>query len=188
MKRNRTFLWLSLCLLVLLSACGTKPTEQTRPAEQPAASATAQPADPAANGSTQPEQQANLTKETIAVYYTDAELTQLVKEEQEISYRDQTDKYKQAIAALEKPAQAEHVGLWADFAYHSLTFADGTITIDTKGSNVYNLGAAGEGFALDALKQTLYQFPEVKKIVMLEDGQPIESLMGHVILEEALKK
>ena len=185
---KRIVIVLSLFLLALLSACGTKPAEQVKPAETPVAAVIPQPTDSGANGTSQPKPQPNVTKEKIAVYFTDADLTQLIKEEQEISFSDQVDKYKQAIASLEKPKSSDHVQLWQDFGYHSVTFSEGTVTIDAKGSNVYNVGASGEGLALDALKQTLYQFPEVKKIVMLQDGQPIESLMGHMSLEEALAK
>ena len=185
---KRITLLLSLVLIVLLTACGTKPVEQANPVRTPPAAITPPPADTGANGSTQPQTQPGLTKEKIAVYYTDANLLELIKEEQEISYSDQVDKYKQAISSLEKPAKADHVKLWENFGYHSVTFADGTLTIDAKGSNEYNLGASGEELALEAFKQTLYQFPEVKKIVMLKDGQPIESLMGHMSLAEALAK
>jgi len=185
---KRIVIVLSLFLLALLSACGTKPAEQVKPTETPVAAVTPQSTDSGANGASQPKPQTNVTKEKIAVYFTDADLTKLIKEEQEISFSDQVDKYKQAIASLEKPKSADHVQLWQDFGYHSVTFSEGTVTIDAKGSNVYNVGASGEGLALDALKQTLYQFPEVKKIVMLQDGQPIESLMGHMSLEEALAK
>ncbi len=187
---KRTTLLLSLMLMILLTACGTKPVEQASPVQTPATAVTPQPADTAVGGSpqAQPQTQPSLTKEKIAVFYTDANLMELIKEEREISYSDDVDKYKQAISSLEKPAKADHVKLWENFGYHSITFADGALTIDTKGSNVYNLGASGEALALQAFKQTMYQFPEVKKIVMLQDGQPIESLMGHMVLEEALAK
>jgi hypothetical protein len=42
--------------------------------------------------------------------------------------------------------------------------------------------------AIDALKQTLFQFDEVKRIVILEDGKPAESLMGHVDITEPLTR
>ncbi|WP_134685573.1 GerMN domain-containing protein [Brevibacillus migulae] len=187
---KRMIIVLSLFLIALLSACGTKPVEQTKPAEThtSAVAPQPQPAENSANSGAQTVPKQNVTKEKIAVYFTDADLTQLIKEEQEIRYSDQVDKYKQAIASLEKPANAGHVKLWENFGYHSVTFSEGTVTIDTKGSNIYNVGASGEALALDALKQTLYQFPEVKKIVVLQDGQAIESLMGHMSLEEALAK
>jgi len=181
---------LVLFMVWALAACGTAPDPT---AGQPGGGQQAAP--PAAgqtggqgetSGSAAPEPQPEQTKAAITVYYSDPQLLELGAEEREIVYQDPLDKYRQALALLEKPAKAEHTPLWQDFQYHSLSFANGQLTIDTKSSNIYNLGASGEALALDALRQTLYQFPEVQKIVILEDGQPIDSLMGHVTLEEAL--
>jgi hypothetical protein len=182
---KRMTICLLLLLLTILSACGTAPSQDTQPSEpvpHPVTAAT-KPLDAGAAAEQTPQHQAR-----IAVYYSDENLLELVQEEREISYRDDVEKYKKAIALLQTPAESGHNPLWRDFAYHAISFADGQLTIDTKGSNEYNLGASGEELALKALKNTLYQFPEVRKIVMLEDGQPIDSLMGHVLLEEALAK
>ncbi|NGQ96008.1 GerMN domain-containing protein [Brevibacillus sp. SYP-B805] len=181
-----------LMLASLLAGCGSKtvsvekhPDPQAEAGQETGAAAGGKTAT-AASGETQ--EQPPLTKAVVTAYYADDQLTGLLAEKQEIRYANDVDKYKQALALLEHPAQKGHNPLWQNFAYHSVTFADGQLTIDTKGSNVYNLGAEGEEMALEALKKTLYQFPEVKKIVLLRDGQPIDSLMGHVSLEDALTK
>jgi len=186
MKR-RTTLWTTAALVLLLAGCG----EGAAPSPQPPAPAAIPPANSGAAPAPAPvksgeEQQ--VTKQTITVYYTDQNLMDLKKEQQEIVYKDDLDKYKQAIALLEKPKQTEHQPLWQNFRYHAVRFTDGQLTIDADSSNQYNLGAGGEALALDALTQTLFQFPEVKKIMILEDGKPTDSLMGHVDISEPFTK
>lgn len=43
-----------------------------------------------------------------------------------------------------------------------------------------------EQFALEALKNTLFQFDEVKSIELLVDGEVVESLIGHAELEHPI--
>jgi hypothetical protein len=50
------------------------------------------------------------------------------------------------------------------------------------------LGAPGEDFFLQALKKTAFQFPEVKTLSVLKDGQKVESLMGHMDLPYPIKR
>jgi hypothetical protein len=178
MKRG-SILWTTAALVLLLTGCG----EGAAPAPQPPQTAVIPPTS-ATPASAQPAAEPQLTKQTIAVYYTDQNLMDLKKEEQEIAYKDDLDKYKQAIALLEKPKQAGHEPLWQNFRYHSLSFQDGQLTIDADSSNQYNVGASAEALAIDALTQTLFQFPEVKQIRILEDGKPTDSLMGHFDVSE----
>ncbi|WP_232699909.1 GerMN domain-containing protein [Brevibacillus daliensis] len=117
----------------------------------------------------------------LKVYYADGDLTQLIEEQQEIvKPKKDEDKYAKAMELLEKPKKETNFPLWKNFQYHSITFNNGTLTIDCKSTNQYNLGSSGEAFAIDALKQTMFQFSEVKEINILVDGKPTESLMGHV--------
>jgi Sporulation and spore germination len=123
------------------------------------------------------------------VFYSDGDLQSLQEEKKEITFADDLEKYKKAIASLESPQDKEkHFPLWTDFQYHSLIFDKGRVTIDADSKNVYNLGSSGEGMALDALAQTLFQFPEVESIAILEDGKVVESLMGHVMISEPMTR
>lgn len=168
-------------LLLLAAGCG----------QQNAAPAPAPVPEPAPQTGAPTEQPSgsSLTKQTISVFYSDNDLLALQEEKQEIAFADDLEKYKKAVALLEAPQEKEkHFPLWVDFKYHSLTFDEGKLTIDADSHNVYNLGSSGEIMALDALKKTLFQFPEVKSIVILEDGKPAESLMGHVDIVEPLTR
>jgi hypothetical protein len=167
-------------LFLMTAACGTKPAAQPSP-QTPAAEQ--------GNGAQpQPEAEPQKNKAKIAVYYSDSDVTELRQEEQEIAYTDDLEKYKQAIELLAKPTKKEHVPLWENFNYHSIKFENGQLTIDASSENQYNLGSGGELLAIDALKQTLFQFPEVEKIVILEDGKAVDSLMGHVDISEPLTR
>jgi len=174
MKLRFQALGAAIFSVLLLAGCG----QQAAPSPQP----------DSAGGSGasvgQPSTAAE-TRQTISVFYADSDLLQLQEEKREISYTDDVDKYKKAIALLESPEQTEtHFPLWNNFHYHSVTFANGQVTIDADGQNVYNLGSSGESMALEALKKTLFQFPEVESIVILEDGRQVETLMGHVEITE----
>ncbi|GAA4724996.1 GerMN domain-containing protein [Brevibacillus fulvus] len=175
-----------LILLVVLAGCGKQATQPQSSAPAAPAAAEAQP-QTAADTPAKPETPAT-QRAKVAIYFADNNLLELTKEEQEISYTDDVDKYKQVIQLLEKPAVKEHEALWHNFAYHSVAFANGTLTIDASGKNQYNLGSTGEGMAIDALQQTLFQFPEVKEIVILVDGQKADSLAGHVDISQPLTR
>jgi hypothetical protein len=189
MKR-RSSLWMAVAIALLASGCGqgAAPAPE-QPASQAEAPAPAPAPLPSSNPSKQqPAAEKQLTKQTIAVYYTDDNIADLKMEEQEIAFADDIDKYKKAIALLEKPKEPGHEPLWQNFRYHSVSFENGKLTIDADSRNQYNVGAAGEALAIDALRQTLFQFPEVQQIVILEDGKPVDSLMGHVDISEPLTR
>lgn len=179
---KKRMIWLAALVTLLVAGCGQKaaPAPQpTAPIEQPSGSTTTPPS------TAEPQ----LTKQNIAVYYSDNDLMELQKEEQEISFAEDIEKYKKAISLLENPKKTdEHQPLWVGFNYHSVTFDKGTLTIDADSKNQYNLGSGGEAMALDALKNTIFQFPEVEKIVILEDGKKVESLMGHIEVAEPLTR
>lgn len=189
MKRIIAYGMFALLLLVT-AACGTKPAAQpapqTTPAEQGNGAGSQQEPQPQPQAQDQPQQQLNKAK--IAVYYSDGDVTELRQEEQEIAYADDVEKYEKAIQLLAKPSKKEHAPLWENFNYHSIKFENGLLTIDASSENQYNLGSGGELLAIDALKQTLFQFPEVEKIVILEDGKAVDSLMGHVDISEPLTR
>lgn len=121
--------------------------------------------------------------EQITVYYSDPELLELKKGSANITFEKDNEKYKAVFEALQKSDSAELIPLWEKVKLNSSTFEDGKLTLDLHIPDEANLGAGGEGFAVDALKQTFFQFEEVKSLQLLVDGKQVESLMGHVELE-----
>lgn len=185
MKRHQ-MIGMAVLTLLLVAGCGQK----AEPVPQPDAAQPAAAQEPSSNSNQPPvtAEQKQTTK-TISVFYSDNNLMELQKEEQEISFADDIEKYKKTIDALGNPKKPDtHVALWAGFHYHSIRVDKGTLTIDADSKNQYNMGSSGEAMALDALKEALFQFPEVKSITILVDGKKAESLMGHVDISEPLTR
>lgn len=183
-------LGLAALLCLFLSACGSAPAAKQQSNGAEPVQETSQQHETASSkeaGSSQ-QLQSWQEKAKVAVYYADSNAMELMKEEQEITYQDDADKYRKAMELLGRPAKKGHEALWANFTYHSIRFDKGQLTIDASGKNRYSFGSSAEGLAFEALKKTMFQFPEVKKIVILQDGKAVESLMGHVDTSEPLTR
>ncbi len=199
-------------LLLVIAGCGDKPaaapskdagqnsptvvsgagentgnTENTTGDEGQNSASTAQPTAteaPAPTETVAPEKQS----QSIAVYYTDSQLMDLVPAKATISYADDIEKYTEAFKALQVSDNKELVSLWGKIELKSLKFENGQILMDIHKPEEAQLGAGGEAFAISALTQTFFQFSEVKSVEMLVDGEQVESLMGHVDLEHPMTR
>lgn len=128
-------------------------------------------------------------QETIKLFYTDPEQLELKEAKREISFKTDWSKYEAAFKALQKSDSEELIPLWSEeITINKLEVDGGKITLDLKIPATANLGSGGEQFALDALKQTFFQFDEVTSLELLVDGEQKESLMGHVELEHPMTK
>ncbi|MEF2964276.1 GerMN domain-containing protein [Paenibacillus sp. M1] len=127
------------------------------------------------------------TTQTIGVYFTDDNLMELQRVEREITYTEDLLKYKEAFKALQT-ADPGQLSLWEKIELNSVQFAEGEVALDVTLPAGAQLGAGGESLAIDALKQTFFQFDEVKALELTVDGEKPESLMGHVDLEHPFKK
>lgn len=131
------------------------------------------------NGTEQPD----IQTESIKAYYTDPNLMELREGAAEISYLTAEEKYTAAYKTLQSSDREELVPLWEKIELKSVSFEEETLTLDVHVPAEANLGSGGEAFAIDALKNTFFQFEEVNAIKLLVDGLQAESLMGHVTLE-----
>ncbi|MCT2195530.1 GerMN domain-containing protein [Paenibacillus sp. MB22_1] len=193
-RRRSIILGILVLLLALSSGCGQKPqaapnngagnAEANQGSVQVPDEATPQNSD-----STQGADETNAPQqmtESIEVYFTDDQMLELSKESREISYPAKQDKYLAALKALQAPSNASQFSLWGKAEFHSADFKEGTVTVDLTLPDEARLGAGGEALALDALKNTLFQFDEVQAIDVLVDGSPVDTLMGHVELTHPL--
>ncbi|GGH42046.1 GerMN domain-containing protein [Paenibacillus silvae] len=136
-----------------------------------------------------PSETDNKQQKSIEVFYTDPEELELHKASAEIAFASDDEKYKAAFASLQQSKDDKLVPLWSkDIELKSVQFKDGALTLDIHMPDTARLGAGGEVFALDALKQTFFQFDEVKSLDLLVDGKSSESLMGHVDLEHPMTR
>lgn len=124
----------------------------------------------------------------IETYFSDDQMLELQKVEQQITYTSDEDKYLAALKALQSTQDQKLFPLWGKAVFNSAKLQNGEVAVDLSLPNEARLGAGGEAMALDALKQTLFQFSEVKSIQLLVDGQQVDTLMGHVELEQPLTR
>ncbi|WP_413408069.1 GerMN domain-containing protein [Paenibacillus amylolyticus] len=163
----------------------TTPTESTEGSSEEATTTTP----PSDTSTEKPATSESNEKKTITVFYTDEEELELHKASAEISYASDDAKYKAAFESLQQSKDAKLVPLWSkEIELKSVQFKDGALTLDIHMPDTARLGAGGESYALDALKQTFFQFDEVKSLDLLVDGQQTESLMGHVDLEHPMTR
>ncbi|MBE9915468.1 GerMN domain-containing protein [Paenibacillus donghaensis] len=128
-------------------------------------------------------------QETIKVFYTDPEELEVKSATRMITFKSDWGKYKSAFKALQHSDSQELIPLWSDeITLNKLEVKNGNITFDLHIPATANLGSGGEQFAIDAIKDTFFQFGEVKSLELLVDGEQRESLMGHVDLEHPMTR
>ncbi|GAK40068.1 hypothetical protein TCA2_2557 [Paenibacillus sp. TCA20] len=168
----------------------TEPAEPQTPPEESNTTGNGGTSTGGTNGSSSEQAEDVETKEAdIQVYYTDPELLEVKSATQTISYKADWSKYEAAFKALQHSDSEELVPLWSEeITINKLEVDGGNITLDLKIPATANLGSSGESFAIDALKQTFFQFEEVESLELLVDGEQKESLMGHVELEHPMTR
>jgi len=168
------------CIFLALTGCGqTKQQHEAAPgkepvtAEKPADSATSQPEEIAAK---------------VKAYYGDENGQQLVEKEVTVNYKQAEDKYRAALQTLTASSDSKLVPLCKGFTFNTVTFSQHMLTVDVTISQEARQGAPGEMLVLEALKRTLFQFPEIDAIDILVDGKQVDSMMGHVELPHPIKR
>lgn len=172
LRTTISLLLLSAALVTAASGCGAK---EKSPQEN------ANTGTNVTNGSDQSEQpsSSDKTKQSIHIYYADQDLTSLVELNREIEYDSPDQKISAALSALQTDGSIDALSLWSKVKFLSASVKDGAVTIDVHLPDEARLGAPGEMLALQALKQTLFQFDDVQSIDVLEDGEAVDTLMGH---------
>ncbi|WMT42749.1 GerMN domain-containing protein [Paenibacillus sp. D2_2] len=214
MNRKLIVSGMLVLLLVLSTSCGQKPqvspsngvtqeqvgadgksdslsseNEQGSNAEQEGNTGNLGQSENGANQETEGNSSLNEKKTAkIETYFSDDQMLELQKVEQEITYSSDDDKYLAALKALQSTSDQKLFPLWGKAVFNSAQIQNGEVVVNLSLPNEARLGAGGEAMALDALKQTLFQFSEVKSIQLLVDGQEVDTLMGHVELEQPLTR
>ena len=128
----------------------------------------------------------------VKVYYPDDSGMRLVEVEREIIIDDSTDKYTAAVETLlNDPGEENLTKIFPNnAAIRSVEVADGLAVVDLDGGILKNFvgGSTGEEFLVGSVVDTLTNFPEVKQVKFLVDGQEIETLSGHMDLSTPLER
>ncbi|MCY9693951.1 GerMN domain-containing protein [Paenibacillus alginolyticus] len=131
-----------------------------------------------------------LKQKKVKAFYSDQDEMKLIEKEVTISYKQDADVYEAAMNALKKSDDPKAIPLFDDLTFTSSSFdkAKGELKIDLKFGPKTQLGAPGEELFLQALKKTVFQFPEVKSLYVLKNGKQVDSLMGHIELPYPIKR
>ncbi|EPY08592.1 hypothetical protein PAALTS15_03422 [Paenibacillus alvei TS-15] len=187
MKQSVSITILILVFAIIGTACGGKPATKSG-----AASTSNEGVYSPANGTDkavdEDKDAARDKTEEIVVYFVDSQVTELKQSKMEIHYSDSLDKYKKVFKALQSNNPADLLSLWNKIELNAMKFHEGVLTIDVHIPGEARLGAGGELFALDALKETLFQFKEIDNIELLSDGKALDSFMGHAELEHPISR
>jgi hypothetical protein len=124
----------------------------------------------------------------VKTFYTDDNLDKLFEREANITYTADSDKYKAALDALKTSPDAKLFPLSKGITYRSAKLDSGNLTIDLSIASDGRLGAPGEDLLVESIRNSMFQFTEVKTIEILVDGKKTESMMGHVSLPHPIKR
>lgn len=124
------------------------------------------------------------TAETVAlrVYFGDAELARLIERSVDVPKADTPELIRRALSEMAHPPGGGAVALAGALEVRSVSMSGGVVRIDVHVRPEGRLGAPGELLLVNALKQTFFQFDDVREVEMTVDGRRVESLMGHVEL------
>ncbi|CDN42972.1 MULTISPECIES: GerMN domain-containing protein [Paenibacillus] len=209
-RMNKTAVLLTAAAIALsLSACGARetagpaagasgnagasepavvsPSPSAAPAPSPAAAEGSGVGSSAAGGKGSVKESDKVKKE-ISVYQTDDQLLELKAVKAEISYGSAEEKLEAALEALAGDDREGTISLWKGVQFKKVTLKEGAATADIHIPDESRLGGAGEEFALEAIRKTVFQFDEVQTFDLLVDGKAAETLMGHMELEHPMKK
>ena len=172
-----------------VTACGQK--SQLSGAATPSPQATSTPIATTSTQTITPKPTiAPLKQVQVKAYYSDQDEMKLVEKVVTVSVEKDSDAYAAALKALQKSDDPKAIPLFDDLKFTSVKFdaAKGEMKLDLAFGPKTQLGAPGEELFVQALKKTIFQFPEVKTLYVLKDGKQVDSLMGHLELPYPIKR
>ena len=197
-----------LALLMLTAGCDKPPVQETpatpppakpiqtpaevkpEPKPEPTTPEPEQPIEPVENQPAKHEKKEQSM--SVKVYYPDDSGLKLVEVEREIIVDDTVDKYTAAVETLlEEPDEENLTTIFPkNTGFRKVTVEDGLAIVDIDGSILKSFvgGSTGEEFLIGSVVDTLTNFPEVKRVKFLVNGQEIETLSGHMDLSAPLER
>ena len=196
-----------LALLVLTAGCDKPPVEEppapppakpveTKPEVKPEVKP--EPTKPEPENPVQPVENKPAKHEkteqsmNVKIYYPDDSGMRLVEVEREIIVDDSVDKYTAAVETLlEEPEEENLTTIFPrNTGFRKVTVEGDLATVDIDGSILKSFvgGSTGEEFLIGSVVNTLTNFPEVKRVKFLVNGQEIETLSGHMDLSTPLER
>jgi spore germination protein GerM len=187
---------LALAILLVAGGCDPQGEKQTPSSSSSSSSSSAvsSSGSPASSGSSASTGAKPVeTKElTVKVYYPNDEGERLVAVSRKVKVSDGTDKYTAALKSLMEGTkeQGQSTIIPRQVKLRSVKVKDGVATVDFSGDIIKHFvgGSTGEEMLVGSVVNTLTEFPEVTSVRILIDGNPVESLAGHMDLTMPIKR
>jgi hypothetical protein len=186
LRKNITLMLIVIvCLTLFLTGCGKAnkasnvthadgATPQVSAAPTPSVLPSATPVD--------------MKQTKVMLYYGNETGDDIIKKEETLKYAANASLYITVLNALTQSSDPKAVPLLKGFIFNQTEFKGGLLTVDLTLPKASQLGSEGEDLMLKALKNTLFQFPEITTLEILVDGKKAESLLGHVELPHPITK
>jgi spore germination protein GerM len=192
MMKKMKYILLVMMTLVLLVTAGCDPNNEKGAVNGSSASVSGNGAVPAGSAAVSSADKKETAKElNIKVYYPDDQGLKLIAVKRTIK-TDAAGKYAAAIKSLltgtkqkgqttiiPKQAKLKSVKVKGDTAY--VDFSQDLVKHFTGGST-------GEEMLVGSVVNTLTEFPEIKKVQILIEGNKVETLGGHVDLTMPIER
>ena len=128
----------------------------------------------------------------VKIYFPDDAGMSLIPVSRKIKFAKDEDKYfETAKLLMEKPKEKNLTKIFPNKAkINGVLLKGDTVFVNFDGSVTKNFvgGSTGEEMLINSFVQTLTEFPEVKQVQFLIDGQDVETLAGHMDLSEPFKR
>ncbi|MCK8824783.1 GerMN domain-containing protein [Fuchsiella alkaliacetigena] len=138
---------------------------------------------------TLPVEESKVAEETkvVKLYFSYDQAQSLKVEEREIGTKDL---YQNIIEELSKGPTQEELGatIPAETELLAWDLNGGELSLDfnAKFQTDHPGGSAGEIMTIYSIVNTMAQFEEVERVFFLVEGEKVETLVGHITLEEAV--
>lgn len=139
---------------------------------------------------TETNSEPNVSKEikSLTFYYVDDQLIEILQEERDIHFSSEEEEWKEIWNALQNPQDDLMLSLWGNVDLIEAELLDSQLVLNLSLPDQLQMGSSGEGLAIQTLINTFGQIKGVDTIQLLVDGEIIETLAGHVLIEEPFSK
>lgn len=188
MIRSRIIIgFLSGLLMFAAVGCGggtnALPSDSGQPPAPPSGGSNASAPD-----STPKETTPTVTVQKIKVYYSDEQLMELRSWDTSVTFKDDQEKYQLTFELLTQSPSSGYEPLWESMQLNDIRLESGKLIVDVRVASSQQLGSTGEMFAIIALQNSFFQYEEIQSIQLLVEGQPAETLMGHVDISKPFQR
>lgn len=193
----KKFFWGMMVFAALLVAGGCDPQgEKAGPAPSASSSpssAAASSGSSASSGAAAPAPKAEKKKELVMkLYYPNEDGMRLVAVSRKVEVPDEAGKYAAALQSLMQGTKERGTSMIIprQAKLKSVKLQDGVAVVDFSGDLGKHFvgGSTGEEMLVGSVVNTLTEFPEVKSVRILIDGQTVETLAGHMDLSVPIQR